>query len=89
MKKLISHGLAFVAGLVVALALADRPASTASRADNVHRAYYPSGALWRECPLDRSGRLHGEMAEYDEEGAVTGVMEMSHGQFVREKSYRD
>lgn len=89
MKKLISHGLAFVAGLMVALSFADRPAGQRGAASSsVHRSYYPSGALQRECPLDRSGRLHGEMREYDEAGELIGVIEMSHGQFVRGKNYR-
>lgn len=81
--RIVSHSVAFLAGVVVAVAFADRPSSPAGRADNVHRAYHPSGKLWRECPLDRSGRLHGPMTEYDEEGNVAGVMEMHHGQFVR------
>ena len=88
MRQLVSHALAFAAGLMVAWAVVDRPSFPAGGTPNVHRAYHPSGALWRECPLDRSGRLHGAMTEYDEEGNVTGVMEMSHGQFVRARSYR-
>lgn len=83
MRQCISHGLAFLAGLLVALSFADRPAGNQGAADNVHRSYYPSGAIQRECPLDRSGRLHGEMREFDEAGELIGVMEMSHGQFVR------
>lgn len=88
MKTLVSHAIAFVAGLVVALAFVQRPLAPTASPPSMHRGYYPSGALWRDCPLDGSGRLHGEMREYDEGGELIGVIEMSHGEFVRGRSYR-
>lgn len=89
MKRAISHFLAFVAGIVTAMALSSGRSPVSLAAPQIHRAYYPTGELMIECPLDSSGQLHGEMKTYYPSGRLKSVNDMVHGSLGRGLLYSD
>lgn len=89
MKRAISHLLAFAAGVVAALALTAGKPPLSPTTPNIHRAYYPTGELMIECPLDSAGQLHGEMKTYHPSGRLKSVKQMHHGALGRGLLYSD
>lgn len=49
----------------------------------VHTAYYETGELLLECPLDRDGELHGELKMYEKDGSLQSVQQYAHGRIGR------
>lgn len=49
--------------------------------DNIHRVYwdFEKTKLQLECPLNRRGRMHGEMKQFDEQGNQTHSIQMYDG----------
>lgn len=85
MGRLISHLIAFAAGLFVALALTSKP----SGPQQFYRTYHANKQVQLECPLDASGLWHGELREYHPSGRLRSVTNVSHGRMGSGTSYED